>query len=915
MTTAILEQIDSPADVQALDYRELSHLAEQIRSEIVHTMSFNGGHLATNLGSVELSLALHYVLDSPRDKIIWDVGNQCYTHKLITGRRAQFSTIRKDGGLSGFVHRGESAHDHLTAGHSSTALSAAIGVAAARDLTGDHRRVVAVVGDGAMSAGLSYEALNNLGTFNGQMLLMLNDNDYSIGSSCGALARTLRQASSRILDGNLFEKLGIKYLGPIDGHDLPMLVETLRDVVRLNKPVVLHVLTKKGKGFAPAEMHPDRFHGVGAFDVETGAPTGKASPMTYSGLFGEEMIRIAESDSRVVAISAAMIAGTGLSGFAKHFPDRCFDVGIAEQHAVTFAAGLAIGNCRPVVAIYSTFLQRGFDQVLHDVCLQDLPVTFVLDRAGLTPADGPTHHGLFDIAFLRGVPRMVIMTPKDGEEFKRMLAMAVGHSGPTAIRIPRSALPEPLQSTRETTPVAIGRGECLRDGNDVALFAIGSMVPPAMEAATELERHGVSAAVVNARFVKPLDRELLLGLAGRVQRVYTLEEHVRMGGFGSAVMELFSEHDVSTPVTALGMPDQFIPHGSAKRILDECGLSTLKIVDRVLAQDPSRASRPRIQLVGMNEQLSHDAIQRIHQAELPEELAYWVGEYAKVGDRDAFLWKWCLEGVRLTTLSCVDSEVNHCNHITKVLGVLLDVLMDDVADQGCDEAYLEQILGIPFAATLPDDSALPESRRRYIQTTVRVWQAIVERVRTYPRYERFKDLLRFDYMQLLNAMRYSHMVNRDPRLLNLVEHDLYLPHNMHMMVSGTMDLMCSPEFDEAELGQLREVLWSAQCMGRVGNLVTTWERELADADFSSGVFAHALHLGVLNSGDLSGGNAERIRAAITSAGCESYFLQGWHEHRDSMLAVAKTLRSIDVAALVDGLEKLLAIHLGSRGLK
>ncbi len=915
MTSGLLTQIDSPADVKALSLDELKVLAEQARAEILRVTAANGGHLATNLGSVELSVALHHALDSPRDRIIWDVGNQCYTHKIITGRRDRFATIRKTSGLSGFANRYESPHDHLTTGHAATALSAALGIATAREHFGEDYRVVAVVGDGGMSAGLSYEALNNLGTLRSQLLLILNDNSFAISPSCGALARRLQVAQARVLDGNVFEQLGIEYLGPVDGHDLAVLIDVLRDAIQIRRPVVLHVLTQKGKGYAPAELDPERYHGVSPFDIATGRPRGDQTAPSYSEVFGHEMLRVADEDHHVVAITAAMCAGTGLTEFARRFPDRFFDVGIAEQHAVTFAAGLAAGGCRPVVAIYSAFLQRSYDQVIHDVCLQNLPVTFVLDRAGVVGADGPTHHGVFDLAYLRAVPRMVVMAPKNEEEFRQMLRVAVAYDGPAAVRIPRGAVPPAFRLAGQATPVEVGRGEVLCEGADVGLVAIGSMVQRAAQAAEALEKHGVAARVINARFVKPLDTALILETARRVKRLFTLEEHVQRGGFGSAVLELLAEHHVRTPVSVLGLPDNFIEHGSSERLLDQCGLSTKKIVARVLSETETGQVRAGASAQPIDANRLDAAIERVRGQPLPATLDSWVNEYGKVGDRDAFLWKWCLEGVRLTALPCVDPELRDANNVTKVLGVMVDVLLDDVADQSGPARYLEELLKVPFATRRPDFAGFSPKQQAYGETLRRVWEAIMARVRGYPRHAEFRELLRYDYLQLLNTMRYSHMLNRDPQLLNIVEHDLYLPHNMHMMVSGTLDLMCSSGFDRSELGQVREALWHAQCMGRIGNLITTWERELADRDFTSGVFAFALREGVVTAQQLIDADIEVLRKSIASHGCEAFFLDRWKHHRGQIVSLARSVRTVDVNKLVAGLEQLLEIHLGSRGLK
>jgi len=914
-TADLLQKIDDPADLKSLSVDELSTLAGEIRCELVRTMASNGGHLATNLGSVEITLAMHYVLSSPRDKLLWDVGNQCYTHKLITGRRAQFSTIRQAGGISGFVHRGENPHDHMTAGHSSTALSTALGLATARDHAGDDYRVVAIVGDGAMSAGLSFEALNNMQHLGSQLLLLLNDNDYSIGASCGGMSQTLRTARSHILDGTIFESLGVDYLGPVDGHDIQLLVEVLRDVSRARRPIVLHVLTQKGKGYAPAELSPARFHGVSPFDLRTGAPLKESNPVTYSRLFGEQLTHIAAVDDKVLAITAAMVAGTGLEEFARRFPDRCFDVGIAEQHAVTFAAGLALGGSKPVVAIYSTFLQRAYDQVIHDVCLQNLPVTFVLDRGGLASADGPTHHGVLDFAYLRSIPGMTVMAPMDGEEFRLMLASAIDHAGPAAIRIPRGIVPTGIRPIgQEVSPVEIGRGELLLDGDDVALLAIGTMVDRALDAAEELGRRGVSCAVVNARFVKPLDASLILDIAARVGQLFTIEEHAQQGGFGSAVLELLCGHHSLAHVTVLGLPDRFITHGSRDELLHDCGLSVERIVEQVIAQRPvTHANECEIYQVNVDD--GDRNILRIKGTEVPTALRYWVGEYNKVGNRDAFLWKWCCEGARLTTLSSVDSAFLESNNVTKVLGVMVDVLMDDVADQPGERAYLDELLRIPFSRNPSSFAEFPNEMIEYARTTGRVFGAVLDRLRDYPRFDEFVDLLEFDYLQLMNAMRYSRMINENHQLMNLAEHDIYLPHNMHMMASGTIDLMCSPDLDAAEVGAVREVLWHAQCMGRIGNLLTTWRREINEGDFTSGVFAWALSERLVLPDELHSKNGEHLQKSIASHRCDGFFFKRWQTHRESILSRASAIRSVDINQLVGGLDSLLTLHIGSRGLK
>ncbi len=579
MSTGILASIESPRDLKRIAAPQLPALAQEVRETIVSVVSRNGGHLATNLGAVELSIALHRVFDSPVDRIIWDVGNQCYTHKLLTGRRDRFGTVRQPDGLSGFTKRGESVHDHFTAGHAGTALSSALGLARGRDQRGEDYWVVAIVGDGALGAGLSLEALNNLEVVRSRFLVIVNDNGFSISPSCGALSHRLARSRSRILDGGLFGELGVPYLGPVDGHDLDLLVSLFEQIKERKNPALLHVLTQKGKGHAAAEHDPTKFHGVSPSAPAAPSPS-PAKGVAYSAVFCDELLQAARTDPCVVAITAAMLEGTGLAPFAREFPDRLFDVGIAEQHAVAFGGGLAAAGCRPVVAIYSTFLQRGYDQVVHDVCLQDLPVTFVLDRAGLVGEDGPTHHGVFDLAFLRPLPGMVLMAPKDAPELRRMLRLALHHPGPTAIRIPRGQAPRG-EETEAAAPFLIGRGELVRDGHDVALIALGSMVGAALDAATALEADGLHARVVNARFVKPLDAELLVDAARSTRCVVTLEEHAAQGGFGSAVLELLAAHGVNRPITVLGLPDRFIDHGSKSALMDACGLSVKKIVKSV----------------------------------------------------------------------------------------------------------------------------------------------------------------------------------------------------------------------------------------------------------------------------------------------------------------------------------------------
>ncbi|ABL00010.1 1-deoxy-D-xylulose-5-phosphate synthase [Pelobacter propionicus] len=616
---ALLDTIDSPADLKRLPVSRLPQVAEELRRVIIQTCSTNGGHLAPSLGVVELTIALHRVFSTPEDKIVWDVGHQAYAHKLLTGRRDRFSTLRKLDGISGFPKRDESPHDAFEVGHASTSISAATGLAAARDLAGRRNKVLAVIGDGSMTGGMAYEAMNHAGHMNRDMIVILNDNEMSIAENVGALSNFLtRTGSSEFVyrfkknvesflgrkdtvgknllhlakkledsfkgfftPGMLFEAFGFEYIGPIDGHDLPMLLETLEKVKKYHDAVLIHVLTKKGKGYKPAEDDPSLFHGVGPFDLESGRVLkGKGGAASYTAIFGSALCKLAADDERVVAITAAMPDGTGLIPFSRQFPKRFFDVGIAEQHAVTFAAGLATQGFRPVFTVYSSFLQRAYDLVFHDVCLQNLPVIFALDRAGVVGNDGPTHHGSLDISLLRHLPNMTVMAPRDENELQHMLATALGMQGPVALRYPRGngvgvALDQII------TPLPVGRAEVLREGKDGAVLALGSMVHPALEAALQLERDGgPSLAVVNARFVKPLDEELIQFLARTYGRLITLEENALQGGFGSAVLELLEEKGIrGTRVLRLGYPDAQIPQGDqgvlrAMLGLDPAGLAS-----------------------------------------------------------------------------------------------------------------------------------------------------------------------------------------------------------------------------------------------------------------------------------------------------------------------------------------------------
>ena len=618
--STILDTVDGPEELKKLSLKELTLLAGDLREAIITTCAANGGHLAPSLGVVELTIALHRVFDSPADRIVWDVGHQAYAHKLLTGRRDSFKTLRTLGGISGFPKRAESPHDAFDVGHSSTSISAALGMAAARDLKKERNKVLAVIGDGSMTGGLAYEGLNHAGHLNKDLVVILNDNEMSISENVGALSRFLSrtitnefvhkikkdvegflvgldglgrgvlQVAKRAEEslkglftpGMLFEAFGFEYVGPIDGHNVELLMETLENVKRFDDAVLIHVLTKKGKGYGPAEANPSLFHGVGPFDAATGKVLkGKGGAASYTALFGGAVKRIAAEDDRLVAITAAMPDGTGLAGFAAEFPERFFDVGIAEQHGVTFAAGLASQGFRPVFAVYSSFLQRAYDQVFHDVCLQNLPVVFAIDRAGVVGSDGPTHHGVFDLSYLRHLPGMTLMAPKDENELQHMLHTAVNHDGPTAIRYPRgNGYGVPIDQRFKEIP--IGKGELLRDGVNGALLAVGTMVHPALEAAELLAGEGLNLAVVNMRFVKPLDRELIISLADRHVPLFTVEENALQGGFGTAVLELLADEGYADlAVTRLGFPDLYIEQGEQPELRACYGLNAEGIAARV----------------------------------------------------------------------------------------------------------------------------------------------------------------------------------------------------------------------------------------------------------------------------------------------------------------------------------------------
>lgn len=610
----ILDTIQSPSDVKSLALPQLEQLAQEIRERMIAVLAKTGGHLGPNLGVVELTLALHVVFDTPKDHFVFDVSHQAYIHKLLTGRRDRFETMRQPAGLNGFMLRTESEHDVYGAGHAGTALSAALGMAVARDLTGGKEHVIALAGDAAFTNGISYEALNNVASQTKRLIIVLNDNEWSIDRNVGAISSYLHRivtndryvylheragrliekfggktvghvvrraeeaAKGLLLPSLIFEEFGLTYYGPIDGHDLGLLIETFKFLKTQHRPVILHALTQKGRGFQPALDKQKKFHGLGPYDPETGE-TKSAGAKSYAEVFAETMVKLADRDDKVVAITAAMPNGTALDLFRPHHPKRYFDVGIAEEHAVIFAAGMATQGLHPFCAIYSTFLQRAYDPIIHDVCLQNLPVVFCMDRAGLSGDDGPTHHGLFDISYLRGVPNIVVMAPKDEDELADMLQTALEHEGPSAVRYPRGAGPGAVVKEQ---PVAlpIGKAEVLHEGSEVAIWGLGALVPMASEFHSQLEREGYSAALVNARFAKPLDTELLENYARRVGLIVTFEDHVLMGGFGSAVLEYLSSKNLRVPVVRIGWPDAFIEHGKVDQLREKHGLSVAAALEK-----------------------------------------------------------------------------------------------------------------------------------------------------------------------------------------------------------------------------------------------------------------------------------------------------------------------------------------------
>lgn len=613
----MLEKIQKPNDIKKIPADQLPALAEEIREFIIESLSKTGGHLASNLGVVELTIAMHRVFDLPKDKLIWDVGHQSYTHKILTGRKDGFETLRREGGISGFPKRSESDCDVFDTGHSSTSISAGVGYVRARELKKENYSVVSIIGDGALTGGMAYEALNNASSLKSNFIIVLNDNEMSITENVGgmssylsglrtasaytdfkmdvtkalnripgigpgmvdAMRKTKSSIKQIIIPGMLFEDMGLTYLGPVDGHNIPQLIKTFQEAKRFEGPILVHVLTQKGRGYEPAMRHPARFHGAGPFDVKTGLPVGKSNP-TYTDVFSTVMRKMGDRRKDVAAVTAAMMTGVGLKRFSNMFPDRCFDVGIAEEHAVTFAAALSLGGITPVVAIYSSFLQRAYDQIMHDVCMQNLHVVFAIDRAGLVGYDGETHHGIFDLSYLGSMPNMTILAPKNLWELSDMIKFAVDYDGPIAVRYPRGEAYTGLKEFR--APICLGKSEVIHEGSRVALLAVGSMVKMAEEVQKQLkERMDMDAALVNARFVKPIDEELLRSFADTYELVVTLEENVKDGGFGERVLAFAEEEDLPFGVEIIALPDRFIPHGSVSYQMKQVGFTPEDICGRI----------------------------------------------------------------------------------------------------------------------------------------------------------------------------------------------------------------------------------------------------------------------------------------------------------------------------------------------
>lgn len=613
----MLEKIQKPNDIKKIPADQLPALAEEIREFIIESLSKTGGHLASNLGVVELTIAMHRVFDLPKDKLIWDVGHQSYTHKILTGRKDGFETLRREGGISGFPKRSESDCDVFDTGHSSTSISAGVGYVRARELKKENYSVVSIIGDGALTGGMAYEALNNAASLKSNFIIVLNDNEMSITENVGgmssylsglrtasaytdfkmdvtkalnripgigpgmvdAMRKTKSSIKQIIIPGMLFEDMGLTYLGPVDGHNIPQLIKTFQEAKRFEGPILVHVLTQKGRGYEPAMRHPARFHGAGPFDVKTGLPVGKSNP-TYTDVFSTVMRKMGDQRKDVAAVTAAMMTGVGLKRFSNMFPDRCFDVGIAEEHAVTFAAALSLGGITPVVAIYSSFLQRAYDQIMHDVCMQNLHVVFAIDRAGLVGYDGETHHGIFDLSYLGSMPNMTILAPKNLWELSDMIKFAVNYDGPIAVRYPRGEAYTGLKEFR--APICLEKSEVIHEGSRVALLAVGSMVKMAEEVQKQLkERMDMDAALVNARFVKPIDEELLRSFADTYELVVTLEENVKDGGFGERVLAFAEEEDLPFGVEIIALPDRFIPHGSVSYQMKQVGFTPEDICGRI----------------------------------------------------------------------------------------------------------------------------------------------------------------------------------------------------------------------------------------------------------------------------------------------------------------------------------------------
>lgn len=613
----MLEKIQKPNDIKKIPADQLPALAEEIREFIIESLSKTGGHLASNLGVVELTIAMHRVFDLPKDKLIWDVGHQSYTHKILTGRKDGFETLRREGGISGFPKRSESDCDVFDTGHSSTSISAGVGYVRARELKKENYSVVSIIGDGALTGGMAYEALNNAASLKSNFIIVLNDNEMSITENVGgmssylsglrtasaytdfkmdvtkalnripgigpgmvdAMRKTKSSIKQIIIPGMLFEDMGLTYLGPVDGHNIPQLIKIFQEAKRFEGPILVHVLTQKGRGYEPAMRHPARFHGAGPFDVKTGLPVGKSNPM-YTDVFSTVMRKMGDRRKDVAAVTAAMMTGVGLKRFSNMFPDRCFDVGIAEEHAVTFAAALSLGGITPVVAIYSSFLQRAYDQIMHDVCMQNLHVVFAIDRAGLVGYDGETHHGIFDLSYLGSMPNMTILAPKNLWELSDMIKFAVDYDGPIAVRYPRGEAYTGLKEFR--APICLGKSEVIHEGSRVALLAVGSMVKMAEEVQKQLkERMDMDAALVNARFVKPIDEELLRSFADTYELVVTLEENVKDGGFGERVLAFAEEEDLPFGVEIIALPDRFIPHGSVSYQMKQVGFTPEDICGRI----------------------------------------------------------------------------------------------------------------------------------------------------------------------------------------------------------------------------------------------------------------------------------------------------------------------------------------------